>query len=449
MADYFTEAEARELCELILAQSGADATQVTLSSGLDGFTRSARNQVTTSGEAHVATATVTSIVAGRAGSVRWNDLSPVALQRAVAWSEELARLAPVDPERMPLLGPQQYTNHEAFFTATADLGAVGRADALLSVTEPAMAAGLVASGSIHRLVRSDAVANSNGLFAYHDATLAALTTTIRTADEAGSGWAGATHNDWLYMTAPRELANRAIEKARSSRAADPVPPGIYKVVLEPTAVGNLVQLLQPALDARSADEGRSFFSRPGGGNMVGEQVVDERLSLVSDPSDPDLLTCPFTEDGFPIVRTVWIENGLLRNLARSRYWAQQAGREAIAIGGGIKLTGGDGTTADLIGSVDRGLLVTRLWDIRAIDQRGFEYTGLTRDGTFLIENGQVVRPVSNLRFVENPVAMLNRIETIGTAVRVVAPESGGIGEAVVVPPLVVTGFHFTSVSEAV
>ncbi|KPJ86431.1 MAG: hypothetical protein AMS18_15595 [Gemmatimonas sp. SG8_17] len=449
MADYFTEAEARELCELILAQSGADATQVTLSSGSEGFTRSAGNQITTSGEAHIAKATVTSIVAGRAGSVRWNDLSLAALQRAVARSEELARSAPEDPERMPLLGPQQYVENQAFFTATADLGATERADALLSVTEPAMAAGLVATGSIQRVARSEAVANSSGVFAYHDSTLAALTTTIRTADGAGSGWAGATHNDWLYMPAPSELANRAIEKAGSSQGADPVPPGIYKVVLEPTAVGNLVQPLQPALDARSADEGRSFFSRPGGGNMVGEQVVDERLSLVSDPSDPDLLTCPFTEDGFPVVRTVWIENGLLRNLARSRYWAQQRGREAIALGGGIKLTGGDATTADLISSVDRGLLVTRLSHIRAVDQRSFVYTGLTRDGTFLIENGQVVRPVSNLRFVENPLAMLNKIETIGTAVRVVAAESGGIGAAVVVPPLVVRDFHFTSVSEAV
>ena len=448
MADYFTESEARELCELILAQSRADAAQVTLSSGSEGFTRFAGNQVTSAGERSAVTASVMSIVGNRAGSVSWNDLSLTGLQRAVARSEELASITPEDPERMPLLGPQEYVENQAFFTATADLGAAARADALSAVTAPVMAAGMEATGVIQSLVGSDAVANSLGLFAYHDSTAAVMTTTVRTADGAGSGWAGATHNDWLYMTAPGDLANRAIDKARASQGAEQVAPGDYKVVLEPAAVGDLLQLLQPALDARSVEEGTSIFSRPGGGSAVGEQVIDERLSLVSDPADPDMLTRPFAEDGSPLVRTTWIEAGFLRNLAHSRYWAQQQGRDPVATGGGLKLTGGDGSVADLIGTVDRGLLVTRLWHVQAIEQTSLECTGFTRDGTFLIENGQIVRPVRNLRFVQSPVVVLNKVEAIGTAVRVVSSESGGIGDAVVVPPLVVSDFHFTSVSAA-
>jgi predicted Zn-dependent protease len=448
MADYFTESEARELCELILAQSRADAAQVVLSSGSEGFTRFAGNQVTTAGETSAVTASVMSIVGNRAGSVSWNDLSLTGLQRAVARSEELARIAPEDPERMPLLGPQEYVENQAFFTATADLGAAARAEALSDVTAPVMAAGMEATGVIQSLVGSDAVANSLGLFAYHDSTVAVMTTTVRTADGTGSGWAGATHNDWLYMTAPGDLAHRAIDKARASQGAEQVAPGDYKVVLEPAAVGDLVQLLQPALDARSVEDGTSIFSRPRGGSAVGEQVIDERLSLVSDPADPDMLTRPFAEDGSPLVRTTWIEAGFLRNLAHSRYWAQQRGRDPVATGGGLKLTGGDGSVADLIGTVDRGLLVTRLWHVRAIEQASLECTGFTRDGTFLIENGQVVRPVRNLRFVESPLVVLNKVEAIGTAVRVVPSESGGIGDAVVVPPLVVSDFHFTSVSAA-
>ncbi|UCG87330.1 MAG: TldD/PmbA family protein, partial [Gemmatimonadota bacterium] len=427
MAEFFTESEARELCELILAQSTADAAQVKLSSGSEGFTTVTGDQVSTSGEASVSTASVTSIVGGRVGCVRWNDFSLAGLQRAVARSEELATSAPQDPEAVPFLGPQDYVNSQAFFTTTADLGAADRADALLAVINSATAAGLVAAGFMQRAVRSAAVANSIGLFAYHDSTLAAFTTTARTPDGTGSGWAGTTHNDWLYMTAPNELAERAIDKARGSQGAEPVAPGTYTVVLEPTAVGNLVQLIQPALDARSVDEGRSFFSRPGGSNVVGEQVIDERLSLLSDPTDPDLLTCPFSDDGLPLVRTTWIEEGLLRSLAYSRYWAQRQGRDAVVAGGGIKLTGGDGTTADLIRSVERGLLVTRLRDVRAMDQSSSQYTGHTTGGTFLIEDGQIVRPVRNLRFIENPIVMLNKVEAIGSSVRVVATDSGDIG----------------------
>jgi predicted Zn-dependent protease len=140
---------------------------------------------------------------------------------------------------------------------------------------------------------------------------------------------------------------------------------------------------------------------------------------------------------------------VLTNLSYSRYWAQQQSRDAVAVGGGMKLTGGDGATADLISTVERGILVTRFWDIRSVDQRRLLYTGLTRDGTFLIEGGQVTRPVKNLRFNEGPMSMLNKVESIGTAVRIVASEAGGIGEPVVAPPLVVQDFHFTSVSDAV
>jgi predicted Zn-dependent protease len=350
---------------------------------------------------------------------------------------------------MPLLGAQQYLESEAFFTATSELSAARRAEAVLTITDRAAAAGLMATGILHGWVGSVAVANTNGLFAYHDSTQASFATTVRIPDGSGSGWAGTTHNDWLGMTSAAQLAEEAIQKARMSQGAEPVPPGPFTVVLEPTAVGQFVQLVQPALDARTADEGRASFMKPGGGNRLGEQVVDERMTLISDPADPELLTRPFTADGFPLARTVWIEDGVLRNLAYSRHWAREQETTATPLGGGIKLTGGDGTTADLIGRVDQGLLITRLWHVQPVDERGLTFTGMTRDGTFLIERGQVTRPVSNLRFNVSPISMLNNVQEVGTAVRVVASESGEIGAPVVVPPLVVRDFHFTSVSDAV
>jgi predicted Zn-dependent protease len=401
MADFYSEAEARELCELILAQSTGDGAEVSLSSGANGHTRFARNGITTSGDVSVDQATVSARVGNRSASVTWNDLSTEAIKSAVSRAEELAVLAPADPEMMPLMGPQTYEPVTGFIDETAGLDTARRADAVLAVTEPALAADLSATGFLQSIAGSRAVANTSGLFAYHRSTLASYTTTVRTQDGTGSGWAGTAHNDWLSMTSPGDLADRAIDKARRSSGAQPIDPGPYVVVLEPTAVGNLVQIVQSAFDARSADEGRSFFSKQGGGTKRGENMIDERLTLISDPADPDLLASPFAGDGLPIRRTVWIENGVLVNLAYDRYWAGQQEREPTSLGGGIKLTGGTGATEDLIQTVERGLLVTRFWYIRSVDSRTLTYTGLTRDGTFLIENGQVSRPVNNLRFNES------------------------------------------------
>jgi len=449
MADFLSEAEARKLCDLILARSTSDGAEVSLSSKATGHTRFARNGITTSGDVVVDHATVTARVGQRSASVTWDDLGTAAIERAVARAEELAILAPEDPEMMSLLGQQAYEQVAGFLEDTAGLDAARRADAVLGVVGPAEAAGLVAAGFVQAEARSSAVANTNGLFAYHRSTLASYTTTVRTADGKGSGWAGTTHNDWLRMTSPSDLADRAIDKARRSKEAQPIEPGSYTVVLEPTAVGNLVKIIESELDARAADEGRSFFSKRDGGTRIGDPVVDERLNLLSDPADLDLLARPFALEGSPLERTVWIENGALVNLAFDRFWADQHGREPTLRGGGIKLTGGDGSTDDLIGTVERGLLVTRLWYVRPVNRRAMTYTGVTRDGTFLIEGGRIAEPVRNLRFIESPISILKRVEAVGSSIRVVASESGEVGSPVAAPPLVIRDFHFTSLSEAV
>jgi predicted Zn-dependent protease len=275
---------------------------------------------------------------------------------------------------------------------------------------------------------------------------------VRTPAGKGSGGAGAAHNDWARTTAAAQLAGRAVRKAHGTREPATLEPGKYTVVLEPTAAGNLLTLLAFALNARAADEGRSFFSKRGGGNKIGEQVVDERITLASNPGDPDLLTSPFTGEGLPVKPTVWIENGVLKNLAYDRFWASRQGREPVPFGGGFRLSAAGGTASldELITGVDRGLLVTRFWYIRGVDQRTLLYTGITRDGVFLIERGEVTGAVRNFRFNESPVAMLNNLVAAGRPERISASESGDVGgAAVVVPPLVVRDFNFTSVSEAV
>lgn len=459
MADFsaLSRAAARQLSERVLALSKAEGCQVNINASANGNTRYARNEVTTSGDTDNATVTVTSRFGKRAASVGTNVLDAAGLARAVETSERLAKLAPENPELMPLLPAQVYPDVPAFSGATAELDAARRAEAVRTATDASDRAGLMAAGLVHRIAGASAVANSAGLFGYHASTTAVHTLTVRTPDGKGSGWAGTAHNDWTRATAAAQLATRAVRKAQGTRQAAALEPGKYTVVLEPTAAGNLVSLLAFAMNARTADEGRSFFSKRGtggggGGNRIGEKIVDERVTLSSDPQDADLLTSPFTGEGVPVGRTVWIENGVLKGLAYDRFWAEKQGMKPTPFAGGFRLesAGAAGTLDELIKTVERGLLVTRFWYIRPVDQRTLLFTGITRDGVFLIERGEISRAVNNFRFNESPVTMLSNLVAAGRPERVSSSESGDVGgPAVVVPPLVVRDFSFTSVSEAV
>jgi predicted Zn-dependent protease len=179
------------------------------------------------------------------------------------------------------------------------------------------------------------------------------------------------------------------------------------------------------------------------------KVVDERVTIVSDPLDAEAPANVFTGEGLPVARTVWLENGVVRNLAYDRFWAQKQGVSPAPQSGTLRMSGGESSLEEMIESTDRGILVTRFWYIRPVDPRTILFTGLTRDGTFLIEKGKVTRAVKNLRFNESPIFMLNNVVAMGRPVRVSASESGSPGTAVVVPPLKVRDFSFTSLSDAI
>jgi predicted Zn-dependent protease len=286
--------------------------------------------------------------------------------------------------------------------------------------------------------------NSAGLFAYHRSTGANYTLTVRTNDGTGSGWIGADENDWRKIDFAG-IATRAIAKARASRNPSAIEPGRHTVIFEPQAVSDLIGSVRGAMNARAADEGRSPFSKPGG-TKLGERILDARVTLLTDPADPQILGAPFDGEGLPQSRQVWVENGVLKQLAYTRYWAQRTGKTATGGGGfgggGLKMIGGDSTIDAMIANTERAVLVTRLWYLRAVDQRTLVYTGLTRDGTFLVENGKIARSIKNFRFNDSPLFFLNNLEAIGPAVRVA---DGGS----VVPALKARDFSFTSLSDAV
>ena len=438
--------EMLEVVQKTIKLSKADEIEVNLTSTVTGNTRFAANQLSTSGAQNDVQLVVYSAFGPKHAIVTTNDLSDGSLRRAVSQSEALAKLAPDDPEIMPRLGPQPLPRVDAYFEATAQLTPGDRAKAAMTALGPTRAAkDLQAAGFIITNQTALAIGNNKGLVAFHKTTSANYTLTVRTADGTGSGWAAVDEHDWskIDFTA---VSNRAIEKARLSRNAVAVEPGRYTVILEPQAVGDLVQLITNYADARASDEGRSPFVKPGGGNKIGEKLMDERVSIVSDPKDPQLLAQPFDGDGLPLERQVWIENGVLKQLYYSRFWAKKQGKQPTGAPSSIKMMGGTQSVADLIKSTQRGILVTRLWYLREVDPRTILYTGLTRDGTFLIEDGKISKAVRNFRFNESPLFMLDNLEGMSAPERLAGTEQGG---DVAMPAIKVRDFNFTSLSEAV
>lgn len=445
---FISREEAEAIARRALSFSTADDARINLQSATHGNTRFARNQVSTGGDAYDATLTVTSAFGKKTASATTNRFDDEALRTVVQTSERLARLVPEDPEYLGELGPQEYVRGSAYFESTAALTPEQRAAAVRAITDPADRQGLISTGFLDVVIGSRAVATKKGLFAFETGTSSNLTTTVRTPDGTGSGWAGAGQNDWSKLN-PAELGERAIRKAQLSRNPRAVEPGKWTVVLEPTAVANLVQLMVFGMDARQADEGRSFFSKAGGGNKIGEKVVDQRVTIVSDPGSPEAPASTFGGTGLPNRRMVWIENGTVANLGYSRFWAQRQGKEPTGFADGFRMAGGNSSVEEMIRSTERGLLVTRLWYIRGVDPRTILFTGLTRDGTFLIENGQITTAVKNLRWNESPIFMLNNLEMMSPSVRVSAGESGDVGSPVLVPAVKARDFTFTSLSDAV
>jgi len=445
---FFSEEESRRICERVLELSGADQARVNLSSAADGNTRFAQNQMSTSGDILNATLAVSSAFGRRVASATTNRFDDDSLRRVVETSEALARLAPEDPEYLGELGPQDYPESRSYYDSTADLAPEARAEAIAAVTEPAAREGLISTGFLVHRAGASAVGTSAGLFSYTTDSRVNFTTTVRTRDATGSGWAGTSVNDWNELDTGA-LGRVAMDKAVRSREPRAVEPGRWTVILEPTAVGNMVGLMVNAMGARGADEGRSFFSQPGGGNRIGQTFLDERVTIHSDPSDPRVHSTPFNSEGLPNRRETWIRNGRLENLVYDRFWAERIGKEPSGFAAGWRMEGGSDTVDGMIRSTERGLLLTRFWYIRAVDPRTILFTGLSRDGTFLIENGRISHPVRNLRWNESPIFMLNNIEMIGEPVRISSGESAGLTPAVVVPPLKVRDFTFTSLSDAI
>ncbi|PZX55588.1 TldD/PmbA family protein [Algoriphagus chordae] len=441
-----TKEEAKKIIDKVLSYSKADEMEVSIFGGKTGNIRYARNTVNTSGETNEIRLSVNSVFGKKVGSSSTNELDDASLKKVVARAEEIAMLAPENPEYMPMLGPQVYPETATFSSSTDKITPEFRANLASDSIQVSGGGNLTAAGYLEDFSGFTAMGNSKGQFGYNTSTSVDFSITVRTSDGTGSGYAIRDFND-VNLLNSKEVTSIAMQKAQASANAQAIEPGKYTVILEPTAAGDLLGLLTRGFDARSADEGRSYMSKKGGGTRIGEKLFDERVTIISDPFNTEIPTSPWDGDGLPKQKTTWVENGVVKNLAYSRYWAEKQGVKPLSSaggrgfgGGGYIFSGGDESIADMIKSTERGVLVTRFWYIRAVDPQTLLFTGLTRDGTFYIENGQIKFPVKNFRFNESPIIMLNNIEAMGKPQRV-----GGS----LIPPMKIRDFTFTSLSDAV
>ncbi|MDP5230180.1 MAG: TldD/PmbA family protein [Cellulophaga sp.] len=434
----YTEQEARKIMEKALSFSKADACEINLQGSESGNIRYARNSVSTSGHRSNQSLVITSNFGKKSGTASIDEFDDASLQRVVARSEELAKLSPENPEFMEPLGPQVYDKAINYSEATANITPEYRANVANSSIEPAIANDVTAAGFLDDSTGFSSILNSKGLFAYNKSSNIEFTVTMRTNDGTGSGWVTRDFNDVAKFDAT-EASSVAISKSVMSREARAIEPGKYTVILEPSAGLGLLSGLGRSINARQADEGRSFMSKDGG-TKLGVKIVDERVNLWSDPLHPEVPVSTWNGEGQPLKKTEWIKNGVVQNLAYSRFWAEKKGVAPVPSPGNFIMGGGDASLEELIKSTKKGILVTRLWYIRSVDPQTLLYTGLTRDGTFYIENGAIKYPVKNFRFNESPIIMLNNLETLGKQVRV---------EGNLIPYMKIRDFTFTSLSDAV
>ena len=410
----YTKEEAKKILEKALSFSKADTCEINLNGSNSGNIRYARNTVSTSGYSSTQSLAVQSSFGKKSGTATIDEFDDASLEKVVRRAEELANLSPENPEFMEPLGPQTYDESISYSEATANITPEYRAKVASSGIIPAAAQDVTAAGFFNDSAGFSAMINSKGLFAYNKSTNTDFTVTMRTNDGTGSGWVSRDFNDVSKFNAD-EASKTAIDKAVMSREAKAIEPGKYTVILEPAAASDLL---------------RNMF----------RSIVDERVNIWSDPLNSEVPTSTWNGEGQPLKKTTWLENGVVKNLAYDRFWANEKGVEPVPFPSNAIMAGGDASLEDLIKGTKKGILVTRLWYIRSVDPQTLLYTGLTRDGTFYIENGQIKYPVKNFRFNESPIIMLNNLETLGKQVRI---------DGNLIPYMKIRDFTFTSLSDAV
>ncbi|HEX5647434.1 MAG TPA: TldD/PmbA family protein [Nitrospira sp.] len=429
--------EFRFLADLVLTRSSGDQTMVTLHDQHAGTTRFANNQVVQNVDTRRGTLTVTVAFGRRRGTASTTDFTAGSVQDALMRAERIARVSPDDPEYLPPPEPQPFAARETARPETVAAGPARRLEYANEAIGQCRMENLMAAGVVSSSVASVGLAANNGLFGHETRTDARFSLTVQ-AGEA-TGWNAAAHRSIDHLKI-QERTLVAIQKAKRGREPRELPPGPYPVVLEPSAVAGLWTWLLWSLDAKSYEKGTSPFA-----GKLRERMVDKRLTLANAPGHADLLGVGFTSEGLPSEPSTWIGHGVLKQLAYDRFTAQAHGMRAIPTleAPVLSIEGAAcGTMQDLIKRTDRAILVTNFWYIRSVNPSDLTLTGMTRDGTFLVEKGEIVAAIKNLRFHDSPLRIFQQIDAWTAPMEAVTAETGKM----LVPAMALPQFNFSSVT---
>jgi PmbA protein len=443
------KARIKQITDSILGLSTADQTEVVVLVNDSALTRFA-NSTIHQNVAEINTEVRIRVVAGsRMGVAITNNLAEAALARTLENALTTARLQPENPDFKSLPGPQPIAEVTAFSQATAGCTPEQRARGVGAICLMARAAGVVASGALTTTVFEAAVANSLGTLAYYPTTFADINTVVMS--DTSAGYASALTLDVTSLDF-EAIGREALDKCGRSQNPRALDPGEYTVILEPYAVQDFIQMMAyTGLGAVALQEGRSFMV-----GKIGQQIADGRVSIWDDGLDPAGLPWPFDFEGVPKQRVDFIDKGVARGVVYDSY---HAGKEGKASTGhalpapspmgpfplNVFFAPGDATLEEMIQSTERGLYVTRFHYTRPVEPTQVVITGMTRDGTFLVEHGEIAYPVKNLRFTQSYLKALNHVEAIGQELRLLTGIANYARDSV--PALKVSQFRFTGATE--
>ena len=436
------ESEVKEFIDRLLHASPAAQTEVMVTEWDSALTRFANNGIHQNVAERDVSVRVRVVKGGKTGVATINQMNEVAaadvLKRAIA----IADLQP-EGEVVPMPGPAKSNPVEAWSDATAGATPEERADFVGTICSKARRAGLLAFGAFSTGAEQVAIANSLGLYHHHRSTEATINSVVM--GEAGSGYADRGAIDVRELD-KEELANEVIDKTQRNQNAQPVEPGVYEVVLEEYAVAEMLEFMSyTGFSALAVEEDRSFM-------RLGERITGDQVTIWDDGRDASGLPAPFDFEGVPKQRVNLIKNGVAAGVVYDMMTATSEGRQST--GHGLPAPNTEGPYAlnlfmqpgsvakpDLIAGITRGIWVTRFWYVRTVHPKLSIITGMTRDGTFLIENGHVTRPVKDLRFTQSMLEALNGTLAAGKTTKLQIGEFIGASR---VPALHLKAFTFTS-----
>ena len=449
----YSRDDVKAITDKVLNMCKADAVEVQFSGGERSATRYANSSITANLIENDQEVQITVRYGQKSASATTHQFDDDTLRRTIDGAQALAKRKPDNPELMPLIKPpQQYAEVDAALPSAVNFGPAERAKMVKVSTDICEKRGVLGAGYIPKFDWVDASANSEGLFTYFHYADASFILTCRTPDQTGSGWAGTSGVKDIKNIDAEALTNVAADKALKSQKPRAIEPGNYTVILEPRPAARYLSLMLGAFNARAAEEGRSFMSgKQRGETRLGEKLFGDNFTLRSEIGNPILRQSPIGQDGLAAKPVTWVEKGVVKNLFYDRFWAQKQKKDPTATRPGMSLVmeGGNATVAEMIKATKRGLLVSFFWYIRPVDNVTLLNTGMTRDGLFLIENGEVVGPVQNFRWNESPAVSFNNITMLGKPIPMHTGEAYDNPGTALVPPMMLEDFTMTSISPAV